>query len=174
MCIFYHIETAYQCFLIALFLSQTQQGMFPEDLNCAGRYCFVMTTKHPFSPTWSCLISHYCFFLPILLLKYIAKFNIQYKKIFISLFPFLYALCAAHTSPFPSSTNTTKKDSPINVKIIVSCGMGFSSGSKSDLPGNVTQSHLSDSAHLGLHSQHRATDHCSRKHRVCDSWPPHC
>lgn len=68
--------------------------MFPEDLNCAGRYCFVMTTKHPFSPTWSCFISHYCFFcLYFFLLKYIVKFNIQYKKIFISLSISLHSMC---------------------------------------------------------------------------------
>lgn len=107
------------------------------------------------------ILSHFTLllFLPILLsLKYIVKFNIQYKKIFISLFPFLYSLCPAHTGPFPSSTNTTKKDSLINVQIIVSCRMG------SVLGWRVTfwRCHLESPAHLGLHSQHRATDGCSR------------
>lgn len=28
----------------------------PWRSKCSERYCFVMTTRHPFSPTWSCLI----------------------------------------------------------------------------------------------------------------------
>lgn len=104
-----------------------------------------MTTKHRFSPTWSCLISHYCFFFLYLFLKYIAQFNIQYKKIFTSLFPFLYVICVAHANPFLPPT-TPKKDSLVNVKITVSCRIaGFSSWVKEWLSG---ERHLESSAHL--------------------------
>lgn len=116
--------------------------MFPEDLNCAGRYCFVMTTKHPFSPTRYSLISHYCFFcLYFFLLKYIVKFNIQYKKIFTSLFPFLYTDCCTH-QPLSIIHKNNKKRFSHKCKNYCLMWNGVQFWVKKWLPGNVTQSHL--------------------------------